>query len=48
MQPSPVGSIPGPDLSATLIELANIVQIIGDDGSQPVEPAGSFPQIDKS
>ena len=41
----PIGSFPGQDLSATLIELANIVKIIANHDSQPEESAGSLQQI---
>ena len=42
---SMLGSIPGQDLSATLIELANIQS--RSYGSQPENAAGSLPGVDK-
>ena len=46
---SHLGSIPGQDLSATLMELANIQsRSLGNDGCQPEEPAGGFSGAYKS
>ena len=47
-QQSPLGSIPGQDLSATLIELSqHSVQITRSDGHQPEEPVGSISSANK-
>ena len=46
---SPLGSIPGQDLSASLMELANIQSgSFGNDGCQPKEPTRGIPQANKS